>query len=432
MKKFKKASFILMLMLVPLMLTGCGSSQSSQMVSEQDDSEGETKQKTVDVQFLRGQVSQSAGLLTMPVLLKDTGTNDTVVSSRNFTLTIQGHDFKPFKITNTPADFHENLSSSGVFEDTLSFYLGTKLTTKQLKLIKLIYTMDNGKKKIAKTMSASTDQSNTENSIVDSMTKIGDYYQDITKYIKDDNENSSLEDEFNDADYDKFKMWVLVNKQDSKNIILQVYNQTNTDIAIPFSEIELVDKTGDEFQVDPDYRRNYLCIPHGKFEVITIPLEAKPNMAKAPFTMRVRPSQTSATGSNNNFISTKKSYYPIECVVTDAKDISKAFSLTPDQYVKNNITWSKPVLNFKDRTFKCTVQLSDLFFLRADRAKYSLVGIDDDGTEGDEEIPKDVQPLKVNSDSPTQIDMRFGNLKLLKTYKHIELRYNNKKLMKVK
>ena len=286
-------------------------------------------------------------------------------------------------------------------------------------------------------MTASFDQEKTKSDLTTNMKQIGDYYTDIKQYMQQVHDAKqqgedipSLKDQFQDADYDKFRMWVLINKKDPQNIILQAYNQTNTDIAVPFSDIEIVNKTGDELQVDPAYRNYFLCLPHGKFEIITVPLEGNPSMTQAPFTMKLK--QSDDSGTSNNFFSTKSSYYPIETVVTDAKDISTAFSLTPNQYAKGSITWSKPVLNFKDRTFKCTVDLNDIFALRSDRTKYSLVGIDKDGTDGDIEIPKDVEPTKVSSDSPTQINMRFGSLKVLKTYKNIELRYNNQRIMKVK
>lgn len=432
--KFNKkiiASFILLS--APMLLSACASQEATPDVSGSD----EHQRPTVDVSLRQGQLSQSAGLITMPVLLRNTGTNSTVVSSRNFALHIQGHTFKPFSVPNTSADFHEQLDSGSTFNDSLSFYLGTNLTKKQLRLVHLTYTMDNGKTRKAATMNASFDQEKTKSALTTNMKQVGDYYTDIKQYMqqvhnaKQQGEDiPSLKDQFQDSDYDKFRMWVLINKKDPQNIILQAYNQTNTDIAIPFSDIELVNKTGDELQVDPAYRNYYLCLPHGKFEIITVPLEGKPSMTQAPFTMRLK--QSDDSGTSSNFFSTKNSYYPIESVITDAKDISTAFSLTPNQYAKGSINWSKPVLNFKDRTFKCTVDLNDIFALRSERTKYSLVGIDKDGTDGDIEIPKDVEPTKVSSDSPTQINMKFGSLKVLKTYKNIELRYDNKKIMEVK
>lgn len=423
------------LMMAPILLTACSSQQATPDFGGESEQQ---QQKTVDINLYQGQPSQSAGLFTLPVILKNSGTNSTVVSSRNFTLQIQGHKFKPFKIEKTPADFHMNLESGGVFNDTLAFYLGTTLNSKQLKQAQLTYEMDNGKVKNANIMTANFDQSNTHSDITANMKPIGDYYQDIKTYIKQTKQAktqgqdmTSLNNQFQDADYDKFRMWALVNKQDSKNIILQVYNQTNTDIVIPFNNIELVSNNGDELRTDPEYRNNYLCVPHGKFEVITIPLEGKPDMTDDPFNIYVKASN-STSSTSNNFFSTKGTYYPVETVVTNAKDIGSAFTLSPNQYAKGSIQWSKPVLNFKDRTFSCTVELNDLFTLKSDRTKYSLVGIDKDGTDGDEEIPKDVQPLKITSGLPTQIDMKFGSLKVLKTYHHIELRYNNKKILNIK
>ena len=430
----KALKFGSVLLLAPLFLTACASEQAAPDFGGESESQ---KQKTVDVSLYSGQPSQSAGLLTLPVILKNTGTNSTVVASRNFTLKIQGHTFKPFKIDKTPADFHMNLSSGEVFNDTLAFYLGTTLTQKQLKKIQLTYEMDNGNIRDAKYMSPNFDQSNTRSDITQNMKSIGDYYSDIKDYIKQSKQArsqgqspNSLNNQFQDPDYDKFRVWTLINKKDPKNIILQVYNQTNTDIAVPFSDIELVSNSGDELQVDPEYRNNYLCVPHGKFEVITVPLEGKPDMTDSPFNLYVKSSNSGS--SSNNFFSTKNTYYPIESVITDASDISGAFTLAPNQYTKGSIQWSKPVLNFKDRTFSCTVELNDLFTLKADRTKYSLVGIDKDGTDGDEEIPKDVQPLRISSNNPTQIDMKFGSLKVLETYHHIELRYDGKEILKVK
>ncbi|MCT7871400.1 MAG: hypothetical protein N4Q18_10445, partial [Lactobacillus crispatus] len=86
MKLKKKIITSLILLFSPLFLSACASQQTAPDVSGTD----EQKQPTVDVSLRQGQLSQSAGLITMPVLLRNTGTNSTVVSSRNFALHIQG------------------------------------------------------------------------------------------------------------------------------------------------------------------------------------------------------------------------------------------------------------------------------------------------------------------------------------------------------
>lgn len=429
-KKWVKA--FALLGVLGLTLTACQSKPAPKFA---DDGGGQRQQqkKTVDMTLAKGKITQSAGIMTIPIVLKNTGTNSTVINSQNFTLKIQGYKFKPLKIPGEASDYHLDFNQDNVFNNTISFYLGKKLNNKQLKYVDLYYKMDNGKEVKASQLTNSTSQNDLRASYNQKSTDIGTYYKNITNYTKQlkeaeksGSQPSSLNNTFQDPNYDRLKMWCVVPTKDSSNVIIKILNQTNTDIQIPFEDIELSDKDNGETQVAPSYRNYSLLIPHGKYAMVTVPLESKVSKSGEPYTLKVRT-------SDSDFFSTSDAIYPVETVFSEnGSDISKLFSLTPDEYIKSQISWSKPDLNIEDNTLGVTVEVKDYFALNFKPKKFKLIAYNDDGTVGDKEISIHASPTSVSSSDPTKITIEFKDLSLLKQYSHIELKYGDRTLLKVK
>lgn len=429
---FKWLKVITLLGVLSITLTACKSKPAPQF-SEDSTPRQQQQKKTVAMELARGKITQSAGIMTIPIVLKNTGTNSTVINSQNFTLKIQDYKFKPMKIPGEASDYHLDFNQGNVFNNTISFYLGKKLKPNQLKYVQLYYKLDNGKEVKASQLTNSTNQNDLQASYNQKSTDIGTYYKNIKDYTKQVKETektggqpSSLNNTFQDSNYDRLKMWCVVPTKDSSNVIIKVLNQTNTDIQIPFDDIELSDKDNDETRISPSYRNYTLLIPHGKYAMVTVPLESKVIKEGEPYTVKVRTNDSA-------FFSTSGAIYPIETVFSESgTNVNELFSLTPDEYVKSQISWSAPKLDIDGNTLAVTVQVKDYFALHFKPQRFTLIGYNDDGTIGDKEISIQASPTSVSTSDPTKITIRFKDLSLLKQYTHIELKYKNRSLLKVK
>lgn len=411
------------------LLTACGN-KATQSIGQQQARNTNT-QKAVQLDMWYGDMAQSQGIITMPVVINNAGTNNTVISSQNFTLVIDGHKFKTFQVEGEPSDFHTNLQSSGTWSNLISFYLGTDLTKKQLKQVRLEYDADNGTVVKSKYLSSSDAPSKLQQ-ISKTGTDVADYYSRVADYIKQSKNNlkngnkpNSLSSQFQDGKYDQFKFWVLGSSKYSDVAIFKAINDTNTDMYLPLADIQLEDKDKNDIQVHPTYRSYIISIPHGKSITLGIPLETSLKASEVPYQVQLR----SANGGNTAFTSTKGTFYPAAVVFNDSSDFSKAFMITPDQYPKESIAWRKP--NIKKNTLSVDVRLYDYFYIDSDKSKYSLVGLNNDGTIGDKEKPLEVTPTKITGAGDT-MKFKFDDLSVIKTYRKIALQYNGKTLFRIK
>jgi len=144
-KKHKNVlKFSLFLLTASLALTGC-SNKATMPSAQQKQQNRQNQQQNVQLGVYMGDVAQDQNMLTIPVIINNTGTNKTVISSQNFTLKIDGHKFKSLQVPGETSDFHDDLASNGCWQNTVSFYVGTKLSNKLLQSVELTYLGDNGK-----------------------------------------------------------------------------------------------------------------------------------------------------------------------------------------------------------------------------------------------------------------------------------------------
>ncbi|QDR73713.1 hypothetical protein FOD75_11535 (plasmid) [Limosilactobacillus reuteri] len=443
MKKAKLITIGLVGLVASLILTGCGNraTTANQMSSQSTQSSSSTP--TLKVTLQRGKYQQAAGLLSVPVVLTNQGTNSTVINSENFTLNIAGHKFKPYQINGEPADYHYDFASGNIWQNTVSFDIGVHLTASELKQVKLTYKTDSGKSVTASKMSNTISQSKTKVSMQQtsgSPTDLGTYFNNAKEYQKTkkerEAENSrvpSLEDSFDDENYDQLRMWVAIpttGSAGSKVAAVKIMNSTKTDMILPYRDFELVDKEGNEIQVDPSYRNYMLEIPHGKYTTVTIPMETTLKPSNGSYTVQLRkdPGGTSPSGS---FFDTKDSFHEVEVVSSDETDIDTIFSLTADKYPSDDIKWSNQQVDTDNNKVSATVQLSDYFNLANRAAGYHVVGTNDDGTKKTVSVKK-VTPKYVMTTDPAKVTWKVNNLADVMNYQHVVLQYKDKTILTLK
>lgn len=230
-----------------MLLAGCGNRATT---PNKDQFGGQTADKsnsqpTLKVVLQHGKYQQAAGLLSVPVVMANKGTNSTLVDSNNFTLHIGKYTFKPYQLGGEPADFHYNFAANNTWQNTISFNIGTHLTKQELKSVKLTYKTDNGKTITASHMDNTISQSKTRVNMQHAIAPIdlGTYYQQSEKYLtevnkmKAHNANAtvpSLDDRFQDDRFDQFKLWVAIpstGDAGSKTAALKFYNGTRKDFS---------------------------------------------------------------------------------------------------------------------------------------------------------------------------------------------------------
>lgn len=429
--KFKTKKVLSAMTIAPclLLLGGCSSAtQTTLQSSDSSSSDASSQQEEKPVDLYYGIRQQAQGILTIPVYLVNNQDNDMDLSSQNFILKAYGHSFRPFQISGEASDFHDTLSSGSTYRNILSFYLGTDLTAKQLQQRVTLYYDNNGKIVKAEKMTVDAKQ-NINSNTPDGSTDLASYYENTISYIKelkkdakDGSSSSSIEDQFNDADYDKLYFWTIGSKYNKNKIYAKIVNKTNTDFYLNMSEIELINPNGNEIHVDSDYQDNYVVIPHGKTINTVIPLEANISKADSPYTVQFR------TDMDSSFFNTNSAFHPVEMVFSDSKTLQKAFTLSPDQYPSDALEWKNP--KFKKNSFSVDVSLKDYFVISANAEKFKLVGLNKDGTVGDSETPLSITPESITANAT--IKMKFDDLTALKTYAHIVLKYGNTKMMTIR
>lgn len=176
-----------MLGLLSIGVAGCGNNRATQATKQsrqEQATHSSSQQKTVDIQVMHGQYSQAAGLVTIPFVIKNAGTNSTVIDSNKFLLKLDGYKIHPYQIEDEPSDFHQDCASNNIWQNTISFNIGTTLPQSELKKAKLYYINDNGKCIEAKKITQNISQTKTQSDINGNPITLGDYYAKVSDYLK--------------------------------------------------------------------------------------------------------------------------------------------------------------------------------------------------------------------------------------------------------
>lgn len=443
--KIKKiaVSIVLMLMAVCIM-SGCGRQKATTATSSSSSTSknsSSSSEPTLSVEVGHGQYEQSAGLVSVPVVLVNNGSNKTVIDSNNFTLKLGDSKYHLYQNSNEASDFHLNFGNDNVYQNTLTFDVKRTLTKSQLDKLELTYLTDKGTtvkaKKIPRTVSQDKIRENVSGY---TPTDLGTYYKKCEDYLKETNKEkkadpkatiTSIEDEFSDKDYDKLRAWVVIpstTSQGSNNAVIKVYNATKTDFDIAYGDMELVDHAGNEIQVAPSYRNYVVNFPHGKFVTVVVPMEAKLKPSNAPYTFQVR-ADSDGENPSGNFFDTKKSFNPVEVKVSNNVTSSTLFSLTPADYPKDSIPWSDVKANADKNTITANVELSDYFNLQ--NTNYQVLAENDSGSRIIKGVQK-VTPRYVATTGKQKITWHIKGLSNLMSYQHVYLMNNGKKIFQIK
>lgn len=423
--KFRK-TLIATCALITVFISGCSSNKTMQ-AQQQSQPDDET-QKTVAIQVAKGEASQAGGLITYPIYFKNSGTNASVLNSQNLTLRIAGRSFKPYSESSAPSNYHIDFASGSSTLNLFSFYIGTTLSKAQLKKVKITYKNDSGIEILASNLASNVSQTLLSSTTVSGQYKdIGTYYNDINSYVKQAEDNnsqpSSLKDLYNDGDYDKFRIWISILDKQRKVIVLKATNQTNTNLTLPLSNIELSDKYGNEVQISPNYRDYTVYIPSKKDVSLILPFESSLSK-KSTYELKVRASNT------NSFISTQNSLYPIKVAHSDYNSFDKAFVVSPLQMPKDSVEYGKANINMTENSIIIPVKLKDYFVLGLKKRSLKIIGMDND-KEYESELPVQKLSDPIITDS-TELKLYFKDLQTLQGSSHIELQYNGKDFLKIK
>lgn len=441
--KIKRYIFLVVLLTFCVALNGCGKQSATTANQSSSSVSSASSQPTLKVAFGHGKYEQAAGLLSVPVVLQNEGSNRTLIDSNNFTLHLGDKSIKPYQLGNEASDFHLNFGEGNIYQNTLTFKLNQRLTKNQLRDLKLTYLTDKGTsvtaKKISKTVSLDDIQQNVDGY---SPTDLGTYYKKAETYLKNadkekkndpDAQITSIEDEFEDKDYDKLRTWVAIpstGNKGSNNIVLKVLNSTNTNFKIAYSDLELVDKSGNEIQISPDYRNYVVNFPHGKFTTVVIPMENSLKAKYGPYKLEVRADE-SGDSPTGDFFETKKSFNPAEVRFSNEVTDDTLFSVAPSDYPKDAIKWSNQQIDSSHNLITANVKLSDYYNLDNQSANYQVIGFNDSG-EKDIVNVTSVKPSFVATTKTTKIKMKVKKLQSLLSYQHIVVQSNGKNILVIK
>ena len=441
--KFKKYILLFGFLLLCVGLVWCGKQKVTTTDQSSSSSTSSSSQQTLKITFGHGKFEQAAGLLSVPIVMQNDGSNRTLIDSNNFSLHLGNRSIKPYQLDDEASDFHLNFSEGNIYQNTLTFKINQRLTKSQLKDLKLTYLTDKGTsvtaKKISKTVSLDDIRQNVDGY---SPTDLGTYYKKAETYLKDaDKEKkndpnaqiTSVEDEFEDKDYDKLRTWIAIpstGNKGSNNIVLKVLNSTNTNFNIAYNDLELVDKSGNEIQVSPDYRNYVVNFPHGKYTTVVIPMENTLKAKYGPYKLEVRADE-SGDSPTGEFFATKKSFNPAEVKFSNEVTDDTLFSLAPSDYPKDSIKWSNQQVDGNRVLITVDVKLSDYYNLDNQNANYQVIGFNDSGQKDIVNVSS-VKPEFVATTKTTKIKMHVKKLQSLTNYQHIVVQSNGKSILTIK
>lgn len=199
---------------------------------------------------------------------------------------------------------------------------------------------------------------------------------------------------------------------------------------MPYGDFELVDKDGNEIQVDPSYRNYQISIPHGKYTTVTVPMESKLTPADGPYHVEVRV-DASGTSPSSSFFDTTKGFNAAEVMFSNEVDIDTLFSMSADKYPADKIKWANQQVDTANNEVRAQVTLADYYNLANHRANYHLITTNDDGSKRAFTVKK-VSPKYVMTTSPKTITWHINKLGDAMNYQHVTLQSNGKTILQLK
>ena len=121
--KVRKILLLCLVLSLVVILSGCGKQKvtTANQHNKQEQSDSSSSRPTLSLEFVHGEYQQAAGLISVPIVFENTGSNRTLIDSNNFTLIVNGKKYHPYQENNEASDFHIDFSNNNVYQNTVTF-----------------------------------------------------------------------------------------------------------------------------------------------------------------------------------------------------------------------------------------------------------------------------------------------------------------------
>lgn len=292
------------------------------------------KPNCVDIGF--GKPIYAAGITSIPIAVKNTGTNVTQFNQDRFSLVIGSSRYNFFHKPGMADDFQIKLESGDVWESVLSFSTKGNLDQSKINNAKVELKTSAGPVVAGGFIPNNMDWSTSEPHMVQhDFESIPAFYVDQNKFVEerddpDGNKTKQSEEEITRVSHPEdfaFRMKPVLTKSGDKStklVLLSITNGTGQNMLLKLSDIQLTDKKNRDVTID-DYLQHFsVFVPGGKSVNALIKLTDNISLSDEPYKVSFN------TNGGDHYMFTDKTTSPIGLSFIHAKNDEDLFLLTPD------------------------------------------------------------------------------------------------------
>ncbi|MCM1635818.1 hypothetical protein [Latilactobacillus sakei] len=283
-----------------------------------------------------GRPIYAAGIVSIPIAVKNTGTNTTQFNQDRFSLVIGSSRYNFFHKSGMADDFQIRLEPGDVWESVLSFSTKGNLNQAKINQAKVELKTSSGKVVNGGFIPNNMDWSTSEPRMVNhDFESIASFYVDQNKFVeqRDDPDKSKTkqsEEEITQVPNPEkfaFRMKPVLTKSGDKStklIFLTITNGTGQNMLLKLSDMQLTDTKNLDTTVD-DYLQHFsVFVPGGKSVNTLMKLTDSISLSNAPYKVAFN------TNGGDHYMFTDKSTSPIGLSFIHAVKEEDLFTLTPD------------------------------------------------------------------------------------------------------
>lgn len=283
-----------------------------------------------------GRPLYAAGIVSIPIAVKNTGTNVTQFNQDRFSLVIGSSRYKFFHKSGMADDFQIKLEPGDVWESVLTFSTTGNLNQDKVNSAKVELKTSAGQVVeggfIPNNMDWSTSNPKMMNHDFES---IATFYVNQSKFVEQrddpDKDKAKLTEEqvtgIPHPDKFAFRMKPILTKQHdiaTKLMFLTITNGTGQNMLLKLSDLQLTDNKNMDLAID-DYLQHFsIFVPGGKTVNALIKFADNIQLSDAPYKIAFN------TNGGDHYMFTDKTTSPIGLSFIHASDEGDLFTLTPD------------------------------------------------------------------------------------------------------